>query len=560
MKNCDKSKIIKALFFWGLFVVIFSLIQHIFIPKWYYPDQFLLEPVSRIFPGFYEEEEDSIDVIILGASSAHYGISPMEMYESYNIKSYNLATPGQPIEVSYYALKEALRKQKPKVVVLEVTSLFGTVGKDASWRYVIDSIPLSGNKFEFAIEYSKLNNKYSIAGALVPLYQYHERWKELTERDFTDFSRNKKFYSKGYGMFSGHKDSNITQDEMNDMAELLEHISDKKIFTEYINGDKTTNIECKIENIDYINNFSVSKNSLEWLMKIKDLCLKNNIALVTTKIPVVYAPNFSSGVWTQKKHDLMSSLSRQYDIEFVDMQYDENIGIDWKRDTHDGGKHLNFYGAQKASIFLGKYLTENYRLSVGVNDIWEEDLHTYKQARSIKELQLEIDFCSYIKRLSYINREENLTIFISASDEMSLGLNEEDKRLLYQLGLQTDFSDKYRYAYLAIIEGGTVIYEGISNDKILYEGKIEKSDIDYKIVSSGYYTNPSSHILIGNTDWSVGKRGLNIVVYDNERKIVLDSVCFDTCNEDHTINRLKEITIGSMREYESFIIENEARR
>ena len=38
------------------------------------------------------------------------------------------------------------------------------------------------------------------------------------------------------------------------------------------------------------------------------------------------------------------------------------MGIDWEKDTRDGGNHLNFYGARKVSNYLGKYFSKKMKI------------------------------------------------------------------------------------------------------------------------------------------------------------------------------------------------------
>ena len=38
----------------------------------------------------------------------------------------------------------------------------------------------------------------------------------------------------------------------------------------------------------------------------------------------------------------------------------DDIGLDWTHDTADGGDHLNIYGAEKVSKYIGNYLNDNY--------------------------------------------------------------------------------------------------------------------------------------------------------------------------------------------------------
>lgn len=550
------KNLLKSTLFCLLLIIQFLVIQHILLPKWYYPNSPLLEPIGRILPGFYCEENNDISVLILGTSHTLFGISPMEMYQDYGIKSYNLSTNNQPLEVSYFTLKEALKSQSPQVVVLDIGLLFDKEKKpDSSWRYMLDLMPLSLNKLEFAKEYiSKSDSEATLLGSMVPLFQYHERWKELYKRDFTDFSRNKNFYSKGYYMLSRQYAASISEEEMNEMSYFLESLDSKNILYEYREGVyKETEKEVK-----YID-FSISNNSLLWILKINELCKENGIHLLATKIPVVYSPILYPNAWTEKRSLIAASICERYGIDYVDMEYDVDIEIDWAKDTRDGGTHLNLLGAKKVSAFLGRFLMEKYNLPTGIDDDWEEDLKIYNQINEISMLQLENDFCLYIDKLIRM-KNQDIDIFISASDEMSYGLNMEDISKLQQLGLCTDLLDKYRYSYLALIENGKVKYECLSNDKITYNGNIDNSNISYRIVSSGYNTNSLAQIFIDGVDWAINRRGLNIVVYDKKTQIVLDSVCFDTSDMNHPSRRNQDLVLTALSKYESYMIENEARR
>ena len=67
-------------------------------------------------------EANSVDVLFLGTSHVGKGISPMKIYENTGIKSYNLFTSMQGVESSFFLLENALKRQQPKVVFLDVSS------------------------------------------------------------------------------------------------------------------------------------------------------------------------------------------------------------------------------------------------------------------------------------------------------------------------------------------------------------------------------------------------------------------------------------------------------
>jgi len=69
---------------------------------------------------FHSMPENSLDVIVLGSSHAQFSFCPSFFYEDTGLYSYVLGSGCQPFEVSYEMLKEALKTQSPKAVVMEV--------------------------------------------------------------------------------------------------------------------------------------------------------------------------------------------------------------------------------------------------------------------------------------------------------------------------------------------------------------------------------------------------------------------------------------------------------
>ena len=78
-------------------------------------------PTTSTYEQFYKMKRNSIDVLFLGSSVCVNAFSPQEMYNIYGIRSYNLGSEQQSMVLSYYWLKEALRFQKPKVVIIDTT-------------------------------------------------------------------------------------------------------------------------------------------------------------------------------------------------------------------------------------------------------------------------------------------------------------------------------------------------------------------------------------------------------------------------------------------------------
>ena len=82
-----------------------------------------VEGRDQCIAGILSETEDSVDVLILGDSLSIANISPMELWKEQGITSYVCGQSGQRATESYYLLKQALKTQTPRLVILE-TNIF----------------------------------------------------------------------------------------------------------------------------------------------------------------------------------------------------------------------------------------------------------------------------------------------------------------------------------------------------------------------------------------------------------------------------------------------------
>lgn len=535
----------------GLFLIIGLLIwgtlQNILAPRRY--------PYIKAYDAgklryYYGEEKNSIDAIISGSSHAGRAIIPMELYEKYQIKSYNLSTSIQPIEATYYTLQEALTTQSPKVFIFDVANLFYERSPEACWKSVLDELPIGKNKFLLSQEYLNYaeTNTESIFNLLFPLLQYHTRWKEISKQDFDIFNNNQHYFGKGATI-----DSVIwagrSVDEMNFIAnEMLKNT--EKIEYQYMGSEI---IETREE--DFLYSTKIPEKNINWLLKIKDVCDRNDIQLLAIKVPVIYWPQVNSSAWTNEKYNEICSLCNKYGITYFDMLYDVDVNIDYEKDSHDGGIHLNLYGGQKISACLGYYLINHYEFSNESNNFWDKDLISYQKVRDIALLQLEQDFVTYINMLS--DKHNDKTIFIAVSDNILQELNSKDVEGLKRLGLMVDFSDLFQKSYIAVIENGEIRYEAMSNRPLKYSGICNKSGKKYELYSSGWLTNSCASILLDDNEFAINGRGINIVIYDDIRELVVDSVCFDTCTELHTPTRNNNKINEFEENFERYIMEIE---
>lgn len=551
MKKSLRKRVIQVLDFVVIGVLLFLYFQNVLEKKWYYPSD--TENQANAIHQYQSFEKEKIDVVFLGTSHMKMGISPIRAYEKNHVAAYNLASTAQPLAVSYYLLKESYKKQTPSVVVLDVSGLFSqaTAG-DYSWHAVLDNMPFNRNKLLCQLEYVKSkkdDSEFNMVDVekMLPFCYYHDRWSELGKNDFSINRPQKSYCMAGYNLFSTAVPTGMSADAVEGEINYLETMQDTLGgYTEsYKDGVK---MEKKIENKLY--NPKLNAKTWEYVEKIKALCDENGSNLLLTKIPSVYLPQIYEGTWSLQKSNIIKEMASKCNIDFWDLTYDtDDVGLDWEVDTMDAGRHLNLKGAEKVTDTLMAYIMDKYCLQQKNNEEYEAFLEDYNKICKTAYLQMETDFKDYLGMLE----DENYEVFISVSEDFWTCLREEDIQMLRGAGFQTDFSNAQRYAFLGVISGGNVGYEALSNRRISYEYRVENG-AQVEIVSSGLNTGAESSIMIDGIEYSLNMRGLNIVVYDKESKLVIDSVNFDTSGGyAKAAYRNDAGTINYINEYQNYI-------
>lgn len=542
-----KKNVIKVTVFLGILGVFFWGAQRIVMPKYYYPNTTVAEAASRIYRGFLDEEKDSIEAIFAGTSHMTYSVSPVELYEEYGFTSYNLASARQPLAVARYALQTALKTQDPKVFVLDVSSLFTDFYDGAGFKYVTEQVPLSAEKLQLLQEMSTLSDdEDDMVSGLFPMINYHSRWKELDENDFTYLKDSDHFFTKGYYLNVKEIPSYIDVDYMNNEAQ--EMIADNLKVT-YTWEEQQLSTE---KEDDELYEANVSDYNLQVLLDIADICEENGVKLLLVKIPVVDSPAMYMSSWTEKRSAVVKEIAEEYKLDYLDMVYDVDCGIEWLTDTADGGGHLNFLGAEKVTHILGQYLVENYKLEQQEYTAWDKDTKLYDDLKNVASLEMETDFYQYMSKLKSDFADK--TVFIVCTNEMSNGLSEREISLLRSMGFNADYENGYRQSYIAVMENGEVTFEQMSNRAIKKKGTVGDS-AEYVLYSAGYYVGSTSGIKIGGETFGTNQIGLNIVVYDQDKDIVLDEVNFNTFAEEHeAIRNSWDVDAEYLRQYEDYLI------
>ncbi len=130
------------------------------------------------------------------------------------------------------------------------------------------------------------------------------------------------------------------------------------------------------------------------------------------------------------------------------------------------------------------------------------------------------------------------TLFIAIKDDGVNTLNFGLLNLLRKIGVKSNLlvqgkndikSKKYfQNSFYSVLEQGKVVDEKISEGKLVSSGEL-LDGASYIIESCGQKTGEAkTSIQINGVEYAMNMRGMNIVVYDEEKHKVVDTVCFDT--------------------------------
>lgn len=137
--NVKKQSIKKA----AVFLIFLGIILSFLIIGSYFVNPLICGIDTTVFEreiyfaGLLSEEHDTVDVIILGNSETFGLISPMHLWQNQGIASYIAGQPGLRLSEEYYSLKTILKKQSPKLVILETNNIFDAISTFGEIKYTI---------------------------------------------------------------------------------------------------------------------------------------------------------------------------------------------------------------------------------------------------------------------------------------------------------------------------------------------------------------------------------------------------------------------------------------
>lgn len=452
-------------------------------------------PTTTTFAGFYDLDKDSVDVLFLGSSHGVTSFCPQEVYNQYGITSYNLSSDQQGLVTSYYWLKEALRYQTPKAVVLECYFCFPYIADeplntDESYtRKAIDFMRWSPVKAEAVRTICDIDANQDAWSYYLPHLRYHERWL-WDKPDRNDYT---------YREMAGHS-------ELKGYSPLHFYLGEK--------GE-----EFEPHNMEEAAGYAqMAPLMLEYLDKINELCRENEISLILTITPAVSA-NIEMCNAVRAYADREGCTFISFNEQNIYRQMDYQMDMD---NCDDG--HPNIWGAVKVSRYIGGVLKEQFGLGGRIEPQWEETKGDYAFTLDACERWHEGDLDPY---LSLLNHEQYTLVITYQSDVYNL--EESTIETLRELGLSADLMGQDGCNYLAVISEGKVLTEQLAFGDAEYQGVLSGGHVPlYARSARTEWGGGMTSVSFGGEAYYSENSGLHVVVYNNQNRKMVDGRWFET--------------------------------
>lgn len=298
-----------------------------------------------MFHDFYTREEN-IDFLYLGSSHVYCGLNPALLKEKEAGSHFVMATPAQPLNGSYYLLKEAVTYHDISKVYLEL--YFGqSTGREGAFKEA-DQLPRnwrntnymkpSFNKLSYMLSMSEPSLYYM---TFLPARRY---WSDAFEPEkIKETIRRKR--TKDYADY-------YVENVLNGVVET--YVEDGFYYSEH---KAEGGVLYDITKPEPFSENPMTQEAQEYLHKIIKYCEQKGIDLVLYSAPVT---DYQTALHENYDHyvNQVAAIAAEYGLPY----YDFNLCKEEYLDVTDDGLfrdkgHLNVFGAEKFSDFFVRFFS-----------------------------------------------------------------------------------------------------------------------------------------------------------------------------------------------------------
>ncbi len=302
---------------------------------------------------FLAEPDNTVDIAGIGSSDLYSAFVPMQVFENYGYTSTVISSPHQTTVESFGFMKDMLKTQSPKVIIIETDMLY-------------ENAPKFNGK---AVTEKKFDNVTAKVSAFFDNFSA-ERFEDVVTSHYSVFTFHDKW-----------KDFNLLKPHNPFKSETFKTCDHGYNFNDSV---KPADVNEKMKKTDVTE--PIPSEDLTYLRKMIDTCKDKGIKVFLVEMPTQYS-------WTYARHNAVQAYADENGLKFIDfnLMFDE-IGLDIKKDYRDGGDHLNYFGASKTTTYLLDYITAEYSsiLTDKRNDpsfdYWKESNKEFREKYKIEEL------------------------------------------------------------------------------------------------------------------------------------------------------------------------------
>ena len=294
------------------------------------------------FDDFYALDENTLDMVFIGSSHSYCTFDPEKIYEHLEIQSFQMGTPLQHADTTYYSLKEIYNYQNPEYVVMELywdvvdddfepkqaDSFFEVLQNDDLKEEYMKKVFPNGAKAKYKFPAIRFQQEYFA-------YRSKEMEEEIIEnagvyKPVIQTSNGTEYYrSLGYTFC----DTVIAESEF-DRTNQFKNLDGKK--------------------------WEFSDTQLKYLEKIVDLCEEKGSQLIFVTAPVAnvsmdYIKNYDA------IHEKLADFAEKHNVPYIDYNIvnkeEKLLEIENFRDD----AHLNDSGVAIVDEHFSKWFKENIK-------------------------------------------------------------------------------------------------------------------------------------------------------------------------------------------------------
>ncbi len=357
--------------------------------------------------------EDSMDILVLGSSHAQYSFVPSFIYQDTGLYSYILGSACQPFEVSVNMLKEGLKTQSPKMVIMEVyTAMPLRIICEANSSYVIAAYDMTGK-------------------------ERHDTFSYLpkAERDayYNDYLTNHNNWR-----------------DVDDISDLKQHLAIRDEKIDYNFGYVYLDADLQPDNFwiatdpDTDEIATLDERDEEALNEILKICKERNIELLLYKTPID-----GNNDENQKYLNAVWKWADDHDIAYIDF-FDLQEELDFNMWIHSNSYHAYINGANIITSYISDYLKDELTIfDHHDNSFLEEYYRANSRDLGRSAICYEYNPRHYLRRFGAF--DDVILVSFDYEGQAPDWLKED----LYALGVDSSFN--FDHDYFAIIKDGTIL-------------------------------------------------------------------------------------------------------